>query len=112
MDLVNEGETLPVMVALNSYSWVGEKSNSRLLSSETKGFIPYGVQKIFPESGVLEGFTDIFVTGKGFTPEIAAQAKCRFGVDSNYHIVDAEVIDYTKLVCRSPTADFNNFESS
>lgn len=33
-------------------------------------------------------------------------------MDSNYHIVDAEVIDYTKLVCRSPQADFNNFENS
>jgi hypothetical protein len=25
VDLVNQGETLPVMIALNSYSWVGEK---------------------------------------------------------------------------------------
>lgn len=109
MDLVNEGETLPVMVALNSYSWVGERSNGRMLSSDTKGYIPYGVQTIFPESGVLEGFTDIFVTGKGFTADIAERAKCRFGVDSNYHIVDAEVLDYTKLVCRTPAADFNSF---
>ena len=28
----------------------------------------------------MEGFTDIFVTGKGFASNIADKAKCRFGV--------------------------------
>lgn len=45
------------------------------------------------------------ITGKGFSSDIADKARCRFGVDSNNVIVDAEVIDYTKLVCHSP-ADF------
>ena len=50
MELVNEGETLPVFVALNSYSWVGEKQNYRMLGSSSTtqkkakvGYIPYGV---------------------------------------------------------------------
>lgn len=43
MDLVNEGESLPVMVSLNSYSWVGENNNGRLLSSGRSGFVPYGI---------------------------------------------------------------------
>ena len=42
------------------------------------------------------------ITGKGFSEDIAERARCRFGVESDYAIVDAEVIDFTKLVCRSP----------
>ena len=79
---------------------------SRMLSTDSLGYVPYGVMSIFPESGPIDGYTDIFVTGKGFTENIASKAKCRFGVDGNYAIVDAEVLDYTKLVCRSPPADF------
>jgi len=105
MDTVNEGESLPVQIALNSYSWVGGRQ-SRMLSSDSLGYVPYGILSIFPESGPVDGYTDIFVTGKGFTESIASKAKCRFGVDGNYAIVDAEVLDYTKLVCRSPPADF------
>lgn len=109
MDLVNEGEILPVLIALNSYSWVGERSNKRLLSERDFGYVPYGIQSIFPESGIVEGYTDIFITGKGFTEDIADKAKCRFGVDGSYVIVDAAVMDYTKLVCRSPVgSEFMN----
>lgn len=43
MDLVNEGEILPVLIALNSYSWVGERSNKRLLSEKDFGYVPYGI---------------------------------------------------------------------
>lgn len=44
IELVNEGESLPVYVSLNSHSWVAAKSaSSRLLSSDLLGFIPYGV---------------------------------------------------------------------
>lgn len=97
MDLVNEGDHLPATLALNSYSW-------------PKGvaipFVPYGLTGVFPSAGPYSGFTDILLQGKGFTEELAPKAKCRFGIDSNYAVVDAEVIDYTKLVCRSP-ASFN-----
>lgn len=97
MDLVNEGDSLPATVALNSYSWPKGTSLT---------FMPYGVTGVFPSSGPYSGFTDILIQGKGFTSELAPRAKCRFGVDSDYAIVDAEVLDYTKLTCRSP-ADFH-----
>ena len=50
----------------------------------TNGYIPYGVISIFPESGIVEGFTDIFITGKGYLMGNAMNAKCRFGVDGKY----------------------------
>lgn len=45
MELVNEGDALPVYVSLNSYSWVGEKNAHRMLGSQKKqkGYVPYGV---------------------------------------------------------------------
>lgn len=95
MDLVNEGESSPVFVALNSYSWVSG-------SGDPLGFVPYGIDTVFPNSGPFEGFTDIMITGKGFQNELAEQARCRFGVEANYAVVEATVIDYTKLSCRSP----------
>lgn len=106
IELVNEGESLPVYVALNSYSWVGAKTFSRRLSSDSVGYIPYGVQTLEPDSGPFAGNTDIFVTGKGFVEEIAMKAKCRFGAADNFVEVSAEVLDYTKMVCRSPAGDF------
>lgn len=93
MDLVNQGESLPASVALNSYSWP---------KNVAIPFIPYGIIGAFPSAGPYSGFTDILIQGKGFTEDIASRAKCRFGIDSNFAIVDAEVVDYTKLVCRSP----------
>ena len=46
--------------------------------------MPYGVISMFPESGIVEGYTDIFVSGKGFSMELQENAKCRFGVDGKY----------------------------
>lgn len=46
------------------------------------------------------------MTGKGFVQDLAAKAKCRFGAADNFVEVSAEVLDYTKLVCRSPVGDF------
>jgi hypothetical protein len=43
--------------------------------------MPYGITDIQPRSGPYDGFTDIFITGGGYTQEIAEQAKCRFGID-------------------------------
>jgi hypothetical protein len=64
------------------------------------------VTSIYPSSGPVDGFTDLLVTGKGFTKDLEGKMKCRFGIDADYSIVDAEVIDYTKLACRTP-ADFH-----
>jgi hypothetical protein len=94
MDLVNEGEEHTASVALNSYSW--PKKVTPLT------YIPYGVTNVSPSSGPYTGYTEILVTGKGFTNEIAENAKCRFGIDSNNIVVEAEVMDYTKLICKSP----------
>lgn len=76
------------------------------MNSESIGYVPYGVLTLEPDSGPFEGFTDIFVTGKGFVSELAEKAKCRFGAADNFVEVPAEVLDYTKMVCRSPAADF------
>lgn len=95
MRLVNENEALPVELSLNSDSWVGRKPNPLM-------YKPYGIIDITPASGPYSGYTDVMITGKGFLDENKEQARCRFGIDSNYAIVDAEVLDYGKLVCRSP----------
>ena len=55
-----------------------------------------------PSSGPYDGFTDVAIAGKGFNEEYASKARCRFGVESNFAIVDANVLDYSKLICRSP----------
>jgi hypothetical protein len=95
MALVDEGEGLLVQLALNSYSWVGGKSGDVL-------FRPYGIMQVLPSSGPYDGFTDLTISGRGFNEEYAEKGRCRFGVESNYAIVDAEVLDYGKLICRSP----------
>jgi len=95
MALVDEGEGLIVSLALNSYSWIGGKTADIL-------YRPYGITQVNPSSGPYDGYTDVTITGKGFADEFAPRARCRFGVDANYAIVDAEVLDYTKMICRSP----------
>ena len=95
MRLVNENEGLPLELSLNSDSWVTRK-NPPLM------YKPYGISEIAPASGPYSGFTDVMITGKGFLDEFKDQARCRFGIDSNYVIVEAEVLDYGKMVCRSP----------
>ena len=42
------------------------------------------------------------ISGRGFSSQFAERGRCRFGVEANYAVVDAEVLDYTKLICRSP----------
>jgi hypothetical protein len=94
MALAKENEPFEAKFALNSYSWVG--------TSPAQLYMPYGVIDIQPRSGPYDGFTDIFITGAGFTPEIAEFAKCRFGVDQDFAVVDAEVLDFNRMTCRSP----------
>ena len=57
---------------------------------------------IFPNSGPYAGNTDILITGKGFNDDYSEKARCRFGIPSNYAIVEAEILSYDKLICRSP----------
>lgn len=95
MQLVEENEGLVVKLALNSYSWVGGQLGDIL-------YRPYGIVNVQPSSGPYDGFTDVQITGKGFNAEYAEKGRCRFGTEINYAIVDAEVLDYTKMICRSP----------
>jgi len=82
MELTNEGEYLPAQAALNSYSW-------STLTNQTF-FLPYGIISVYPQSGPTTGVTDIIVTGKGFQDE--GNARCRFGIPSNYAIVEGQVL--------------------
>ena len=79
-------------MSLNGYSWVD--------SNQT--FVPYGITGVYPNSGPITGNTDVLITGKGFSDDLAEKGKCKFGVNANYAIVDAEVLSYDKIICRSP----------
>jgi hypothetical protein len=92
MALVDEGFSLPATVALNSYSW----------PDTNQTFTPYGISAIYPNSGPYAGNTDILITGKGFNEDFEDKARCRFGIPSNYAIVEAEILSYDKMMCRSP----------
>lgn len=92
MSLVDEGYSLPATIALNQYSWAD--------SNQT--FVPYGVTGILPNAGPYDGNTDVLIIGKGFSEELEEKAKCRFGISSDYAIVEAEVLSYDKMICRSP----------
>ena len=64
--------------------------------------MPYGISEVSPRSGPYDGFTDLFITGAGFTEDIAENARCRFGVDQDYSITEGHVLDFNRMVCRSP----------
>lgn len=91
--LVDEGQSLPVSVALNSYSWAASEFS----------FTPYGIDALYPSSGPISENTNILVTGKGFENELKDQARCKFGTDDNYVIVEAQVLDNEHLICKSPS---------
>ena len=95
MQLVEEGEGLVVKLALNSYSWVGGAQGDIL-------YRPYGITNIQPSSGPYDGFTDVRISGKGFNAEYAEKGRCRFGTESNFAIIEADVLDYSQMICRSP----------
>jgi hypothetical protein len=92
MELTNEGEYLGAQVAMNNYSWTDMNENTY--------FMPYGVDSIYPSSGPLLGLTDVIVSGKGFVDE--GNARCKFGINSNYAIVQGQVLSFDKMVCKTP----------
>ena len=91
--LVDEGQSLPVSVSLNSYSWAPSEFS----------FQPYGIISIFPTSGPVNDNTNINIVGKGFNNELQEFARCRFGTEDNYQIVEAQVLDDEHLICKSPS---------
>jgi len=60
LPLIDEGQSLPVSVALNSYSWADSEF----------AFSPYGIVDIYPDSGPVGENTNIIVVGKGFANEM------------------------------------------
>jgi len=84
---------LPVSVALNSYSWAESEF----------AFQPYGISDIYPDSGPVGENTNIIVVGRGFNNEMSENARCKFGTDDNYEIVEGQVLDDEHLICKSPS---------
>ena len=93
MPLIDEGSYYRATVSLNAYSWAD--------ATENMTYVPYGVMGVFPNSGPYTGNTDILITGKGFEVENEF-ARCRFGIPSDYAIVEAQVLSYDKMICKSP----------
>lgn len=60
LPLVEEGESLLVSAALNSYSW----------APSTFSMQPYGISEIYPNSGPILQNTNVLVTGKGFDNDL------------------------------------------
>ena len=94
MPLVEEGESLSVSLALNSYTWAPNTEYS---------FKPYGIYGLYPSSGPVSDSTNILVTGKGFENEMKEFARCKFGTDDNYVIVEGQVLDNEHMICKSPS---------
>lgn len=98
LPLVEEGESLSVSFALNSYSWAPNLQYS---------FKPYGIYGLYPSSGPVSDSTNILVTGKGFENEMKEFARCKFGTDENYAVVEAQVLDNENLICKSPSEEMS-----
>ena len=92
--LAEDEDPLPAQVSLNSYSFTE-------LQDDTY-YRPYGVLHIQPNSGPVGGVTTVMIQGKGFVAEEGVTPRCRFGTPANYAIVEAEILSYTRLACRSP----------
>lgn len=92
LPLLDEGDSLRVSAALNSYSWA---ESSFSLS-------PYGIDGLYPNSAPWSKSVNIYVTGKGFINEMSGNARCRFGHEGHYTIVDGTVLDNEHMFCYLP----------
>jgi len=95
METVAEGERLLAQTALNSYSWSAPNEDE----GDTY-YVPYSVNQIYPMSGPATGGTDVIIHGRGFLE--SDNPRCRFGTPANYVIVDADILSYTRMACRTP----------
>jgi hypothetical protein len=93
LPLIDEGESLLVTASLNSYSW----------GASDYSMHPYGITALYPDMGPIGQNTNILVTGKGFSNDLRDNARCKFGTDENYLIVEAQVLDNEHLICKSPS---------
>jgi len=95
MPLPNENQdALPAAVSLNSHSYT--------VPTEKTQYRPYGIRQLSPNSGPVGGYTTVIVQGQGFSEEPGTTPRCRFGAPANYAIVDAEVLSYSRMACRTP----------
>lgn len=85
-------KTLNFSYALNNYSFT--EGNPEFY------YIPYGINKIMPSSGPINGATRIEVFGAGFFD--TNKARCRFGVPGYFYYTEAQIINYNLLICSSP----------
>ena len=89
--LVPRDSPLEASVALNGYSWTIPAEENKTRTQ----FTPYGIEKIYPNSGPVRADTTIIIQGKGFQivdDEDGVFPRCRFGTPGNYAIVDASII--------------------
>lgn len=95
LPLTGSENSFPASVSLNKASWTQTNSNTF--------YTPYGIHHISPNSGPVQGGTEITVYGSGFVN--TGDARCRFGVPGDYAIVYGKVLSHDKMVCKSP-ADY------
>lgn len=89
----SEPETgLDVSISLNGYDY----------TKPTFQYNTYGVLGIAPKQGPIKGGTEIIVKGFGFVIEDDYKVYCRFGIQSDFIVVDAIIADVDHLVCVSP----------
>lgn len=60
---------------------------------------------MYPTSGPVGENTNVIVVGKGFVNDLQESARCKFGTEDNYQIVEAQVLDDEHLICKSPSQD-------
>lgn len=92
--LTEDQDWLPAQVSLNSYSYTEP--------TELTLYRPYGVIQITPNSAPNGGVTTVMVQGLGFSTENDVTARCRFGTSANFAIVEAEILSYSRIACRTP----------
>jgi len=96
LPLIDEGESLLVTVALNTYSWAASDFS----------MLPYGIEAMYPNMGPIGQSTNILIVGKGFDNDLRENGRCKFGTEENYIVVEANVLDNEHLICRSPSDAF------
>jgi hypothetical protein len=96
LPLIDEGESLLVTVALNTYSWAASDFS----------MLPYGIEAMYPNMGPIGQSTNVLIVGKGFDNDLRENGRCKFGTEENYIVVEANVLDNEHLICRSPSDAF------
>ena len=84
--------SFPAQLSLNNASWTETNKNTF--------YTPYGIHHISPNSGPVDGGTEITVYGSGFMN--SGSPRCSFGVGDQSAITNGKVLSHDKMVCQSP----------